>query len=60
MAFMGIVSSARCPFSGSFAARKSNVTGYCIRFKSLRDVDLGVLEEIIAEAMDAGPAGAPA
>jgi hypothetical protein len=31
---------------------KAKVTGYCIRFKSVKDVDLGVLEEIVADAMD--------
>lgn len=37
---------------------KAKVTGYCIRFKSVRDVDLGVLEEIIADAMGPASAGA--
>jgi hypothetical protein len=30
---------------------KAKVTGYCIRFKSVEDVDLGVLEEVVANAM---------
>ncbi len=30
---------------------KAKVTGYCIKFRSLGDVDAGVLEEIIADAM---------
>ena len=33
---------------------KAKVTGYCIKFKSVKDVDLGVLEEIVGNAM--GPA----
>lgn len=37
---------------------KAKVTGYCIRFRSVRDVDLDVLEEVVADAMGAGPAGA--
>ena len=37
---------------------KAKITGYCIRFRSVRDVDLAVLEEIIAEAMGAAPAAA--
>jgi hypothetical protein len=30
---------------------KAKVTGYCIKFKSMKDVELGVLEALIAEAM---------
>ena len=37
---------------------KAKVTGYCIRFKSVKDVDLGVLEEVVADAMGPGSAGA--
>jgi len=37
---------------------KAKVTGYCIRFKSLKDVDLAVLEEIVADALTPGGAGA--
>ena len=35
---------------------KAKVTGYCIRFKSVGDVDLGVLQEIVAEKMGVGQA----
>jgi hypothetical protein len=37
---------------------KAKITGYCIRFRSVKDVDLGVLEEVVADAMGAGSAGA--
>jgi hypothetical protein len=30
---------------------KAKVTGYCIKFRSARDIDLGVFEEIVADAM---------
>jgi hypothetical protein len=30
---------------------KAKVTGYCISFRSVKDVDLGVLEEVVAEAL---------
>lgn len=30
---------------------KANVTGYCIKFKALKDIDLDVLEEIIRAAV---------
>jgi hypothetical protein len=34
----------------SYGARlgKAKVTGYCVKFRALKDVDLGVLEEMIA------------
>jgi hypothetical protein len=36
---------------------KAKVSGYCIKFKSTKDVDLGVIEEVVANAMDPGSAG---
>jgi Domain of unknown function (DU1801) len=30
---------------------KAKVTGYCISFKSVKDVNLGVLEELVADAL---------
>jgi len=38
---------------------KAKITGYCIKFKSVKDVDLAVLEEIVEHAMGQGSAGAP-
>jgi hypothetical protein len=35
---------------------KAKITGYCISFKSVRDVDLGVLEAVVADALGAGSA----
>lgn len=42
--------------SETYGARlgKASVTGYCIKFRSLKDVDLPVLEEVIADRMGAG------
>jgi hypothetical protein len=37
---------------------KAKITGYCIRFKSIKDVDLGVLDEVVADALGPGSAGA--
>ena len=37
---------------------KAKITGYCIRFRSVKDVNLGVLEEVVADAL--GPAAASA
>ena len=36
---------------------KAKVTGCCIRFKSVNDVDVGVIEEVVADAM--GPRSCP-
>jgi hypothetical protein len=33
------------------ALGKAKITGYCIRFRSLEDVNMAVLEEIVANAM---------
>jgi hypothetical protein len=37
---------------------KAKITGYCIRFRSVRDVDLGVLEGVVADALGPRSAGA--
>jgi len=34
---------------------KAKVTGYCIKFRSMKDVNIDTLEEIIANAMDERP-----
>ena len=38
---------------------KAKITGYCIKFRSLKDLDLGVLEEMVADAMGLGSATSP-
>jgi hypothetical protein len=46
----------RAYLSQTYGSRlgKAKVTGYCISFKSTKDVDLGVLEELVADAMALG------
>ena len=36
---------------------KANVTGYCVRFRHIKDVNIDVLEEIIANHLDKRSAG---
>ncbi|MFL5296997.1 MAG: DUF1801 domain-containing protein [Phenylobacterium sp.] len=36
---------------------KAKITGYCIRFRSVRDVDIEVLKEIVADALATPAAG---
>jgi hypothetical protein len=36
---------------------KAKVTGYCIKFKSTRDIAIDTLEEIIANSIDGRPSG---
>jgi hypothetical protein len=36
---------------------KAKVTGYCIKFRSADDIDMGVLREIVADAMGGGRTG---
>jgi hypothetical protein len=40
--------------SETYGARlgKATITGYCVKFKTIKAVDLDILEEIIADAMD--------
>jgi hypothetical protein len=39
---------------------KAKITGYCISFRSTKDVDLAVLEEVVANALGSGSAsGSP-
>ena len=33
---------------------KAKVTGYCIKFRSLKHVDIGVIEEVVANALGPG------
>ena len=51
---MGLKDKKYLPETYGSRLGKAKVTGYCIKFKSVKDVDLGVLEEIIASAL--GPA----
>jgi hypothetical protein len=55
---MGLEDKKR--LSETYGARlgKAKITGYCIRFRSLKDLDLGVLEEVVADALAPRPAGA--
>ena len=34
---------------------KAKITGYCVKFKSIKDIDIGVLDEMIAGHMARGP-----
>ena len=55
---MGMKDKKYLPETYGSRLGKATVTGYCIRFKSLKDVNLGVLEEVIADAMGPGSLGA--
>ena len=32
---------------------KAKITGYCIKFRSVKDLDLAVFEELVADALGA-------
>jgi hypothetical protein len=55
---MGLKDKKHLPETYGSRLGKAKVTGYCIKFKSLKDVDLDVLKEIVANAI--GPAAADA
>jgi hypothetical protein len=44
----------RTHLSQTYGAKlgKAKVTGYCIKFRSLKDIDVDVLEEIVASHLD--------
>jgi hypothetical protein len=48
---MGLADKKHLPDTYGERIGKAKVTGYCIKFKSTKDIDLDVLEEIIAERM---------
>jgi len=35
---------------------KVTITGYCVKFRSLKDLDLSIVEEMVANHMSEGPA----
>ncbi len=51
---MGLEDKAYLPETYGDRIGKAKVTGYCIKFKALKDIDLDTLEEIVA-----GRLGAP-
>lgn len=48
---MGLEDKMYLPETYGEKIGKAKVTGYCIKFRSTKDIDLDVLEEIIAERM---------
>jgi hypothetical protein len=50
---MGLDDKAYLPQTYGRRLGKAKITGYCIRFRSIQDVDIGVLNEIVADAMAA-------
>jgi len=51
---MGLKDKTHLPRTYGARLGKAKVTGYCISFRSVKDVDLDVLEEIVADALGAG------
>lgn len=48
---MGIEDKKYLPDTYAKKIGKANVTGYCIKFKALKDIDVNVLEEAIVDAV---------
>jgi len=48
---MGIEDKTYLPRIYGTRLGKAKVTGYCVKFRSIKDVDLGVLEEMIADCL---------
>jgi hypothetical protein len=49
---MGIEDRTYLPKAYGNKIGKASVTGYCIKFKKLEDIDLGVLEEAIQDGVE--------
>jgi len=49
---MGIDDKDYLPRKYAQAIGKAKVTGYCIKFKALKDIDLGVLEKAIQDGIE--------
>jgi hypothetical protein len=49
---MGIEDRTYLPKAYGKKIGKASVTGYCIKFKKLEDIDLGVLEEAIQDGVE--------
>ena len=52
---MGLADKTHLPRTYGGRLGKATVTGYCIRFKSLRDIDIALLQAAIRDGID-GPA----
>jgi hypothetical protein len=50
---LGLKDKAYLPKTYGKKIGKASVTGYCIRFKSLKDINVGVLEEAIRDGFNA-------
>ena len=48
---MGLKDKKHLPETYGSRLGKAKITGYCIKFKSIKDVDLGVLAEVVADAL---------
>jgi len=53
---MGLEDKTYLPRTYGDRLGKAKITGYCIKFKSLDDIDLGVFDEIVANHMGGGQA----
>lgn len=53
MYIMGIADKGYLASTYGKRLGKASITGYCIKFKKLKDIDLNVLEEAICDGFDA-------
>ncbi|GAB4145885.1 MAG: hypothetical protein OHK0017_05950 [Patescibacteria group bacterium] len=49
---MGLVDKKYLPSTYGDKIGKATVTGYCIKFKSLKDIDIAVLEEALKDGVE--------
>jgi hypothetical protein len=57
MYFMGLTDRKHLPETYGHRIGKATITGYCVRFRHLKEVNVDVLEEMIANHMGKGTPG---
>ena len=56
---MGLKDKAYLPRTYGARLGKAKITGYCVRFRSVKDLDLAVFDELVADALGAAARDAP-
>ena len=57
--FMGLSDKHHLSRTYGQALGKAKITGYCVKFRNLKDVDLGVIEQMVADHLSEGAPEAP-
>jgi hypothetical protein len=53
--FMGVTDKKHLSEAYGPKLGKANITGYCVKFRTLKDINIDVLEDMITDHMGVGP-----